>query len=213
MLATRPTSTCGGQVYERNNDGFLHCGPLPAGAADWLVRLGFQSVVPRSRGHANEESTGDIWRPISASGQRSVTHTLNLQLNTDELAYISRHAGGRSLMVDDVLLRFLASADEQFEYPNLDENRAAAMCFSLGAILRQTFFVRIVRWFALAATDTFSISQDDTVLPACSRFTREWRAQSWPFRGSNCGAEGLLDSIQQERATIETCKLELGIRG
>ncbi len=85
-----------------------------------------------------------------------VLHTLNLRLHPNDLAYIATHAGDQALIVDRSLLplweqfadrtpiehvfvvedsyeELLAGADpDDFEDPQLDENAAAAMCYTSG---------------------------------------------------------------------------------
>src|SRR6266568_1875986 len=85
-----------------------------------------------------------------------VLHTLNLRLHPNDLAYIANHAGDKAVIVDRSLLPLLeqfrertqiehvfvvedsyedllagAAADDWVE-PDLDENEAAAMCYTSG---------------------------------------------------------------------------------
>ena len=85
-----------------------------------------------------------------------VLHTLNLRLHPNDLAYIASHAGDRAVVVDRALVPLLdqfrgeteiehvfvvedsyeellagASADD-WRDPELDENEAAAMCYTSG---------------------------------------------------------------------------------
>src|SRR3982751_6260963 len=83
-----------------------------------------------------------------------VLHTLNLRLHPNDLAYIAAHAGDRAVIVDKSLLplleqfvdrtaiehvlvvedwyeELLAGADpDAWRDPELDENAAAAMCYT-----------------------------------------------------------------------------------
>ncbi|HKW90223.1 MAG TPA: long-chain fatty acid--CoA ligase [Candidatus Acidoferrales bacterium] len=111
---------------------------------------------------------------------------------------------------------FLASADDNFEYPKLDENEAASMCFTSGTTGKSKGVVYshralVLHSFAETMTDGFAISHHQTVLPACSMF----HANAWGipftaamtgtkvvFPGPNVDAESLLDAIEQERVTI-----------
>src|SRR6201984_2816102 len=85
-----------------------------------------------------------------------VLHTLNLRLHPNDLAYIADHAGDRAVIVDASLVplleqcrertkiehvfvvedsyeELLASADaSDWRDPELDENEAAAMCYTSG---------------------------------------------------------------------------------
>src|SRR5581483_11069166 len=85
-----------------------------------------------------------------------VLHTLNIRLHPSDLAYIASHAGDKAVIVDQMLVPLLdqficeteiehvfvvdssyeellagASADD-YEEPDLDENEAAAMCYTSG---------------------------------------------------------------------------------
>src|SRR4051795_9835116 len=85
-----------------------------------------------------------------------VLHTLNLRLHPNDLAYIATHAGDRAVIVDRSLLPLLDQfrdrtkiehvfvvddsyeelldtvSDEDFRELDLDENEAAAMCYTSG---------------------------------------------------------------------------------
>src|SRR6266581_4087895 len=85
-----------------------------------------------------------------------VLHTLNLRLHPSDLAYIADHAGDRAVIVDRSLLPLLDQFKEQTKIehvfvvedsyedllagadaddwrdPELDENEAAAMCYTSG---------------------------------------------------------------------------------
>ena len=85
-----------------------------------------------------------------------VLHTLNLRLHHNDIGYIAKHAGDRALIVDRSLLplvelfkdgtdiehvfvvedsyeELLAGADpDDWREPELDENAAAAMCYTSG---------------------------------------------------------------------------------
>lgn len=111
---------------------------------------------------------------------------------------------------------FLAGADDNCEYPQIDENEAAAMCFTSGTTgfakgVLYSHRALVLHSFASAMPDAFALSQNDTVLPACSMF----HANAWGvpftaamvgaklvFPGPNLDAESVLDLIEQERVTI-----------
>src|SRR5439155_14513398 len=88
-------------------------------------------------------------------------HTLNVRLHEDDLRYIVEHAGDRVVLLDSslagVMPRFdgiereilmpdgpgdrdgaldyeelVAGGDPGFEFPDFDERRAAAMCYTSG---------------------------------------------------------------------------------
>ena len=111
---------------------------------------------------------------------------------------------------------FLAAADDNFEYPQLEEDEAATMCFTSGTTGKSKGVVYshralVLHSFAETMRDSFGVSHHETVLPACSMF----HANAWglPFTvamvgaklvlpGPNVDAESLLDAIEQERVTI-----------
>jgi len=112
----------------------------------------------------------------------------------------------------------LAAASEDFTYPLLDENEAAAMCYTSGTTGRPKGVVYSHRAIVLhsmscCGVDSLGISMRDTMLPVTSLF----HANGWgiPFTSAMSGAkvvlggpyadgEGLLDLMVQERVTVTT---------
>ena len=111
---------------------------------------------------------------------------------------------------------FLSQASEDFTYPQLDENAAAAMCYTSGTTGRSKGVVYSHRAIALhslncCGVDSFAISTRDTVLPVASMF----HVNGWgiPFTAALAGSKlvlpgpfadpaGLLDLMVQERVTV-----------
>jgi fatty-acyl-CoA synthase len=109
----------------------------------------------------------------------------------------------------------LEQAGGDFEYPRLDENEAAAMCFTSGTTGNAKGVVYshralVLHSFAQAMADTFGISHEDVVLPVSSMF----HANAWGvpftcamvgakmiFPGPHLDAESLLDLIEKQRVT------------
>jgi fatty-acyl-CoA synthase len=110
----------------------------------------------------------------------------------------------------------LAGASEDFTYPPIDENQAAAMCYTSGTTGRSKGVVYSHRALVLHSMDccgvnSFAISSRDTVLQMASLF----HANGWgmPFTAAMAGAkvvlpgpfadaEGILDLMEQERVTV-----------
>ena len=110
----------------------------------------------------------------------------------------------------------LASAPAEFHYPEIDENDGAAMCFTSGTTgfskgVIYSHRALVLHSMAEAMTDSFGISQRDTVMPVAPMF----HANAWglPYTcvmvgarmmlpGPNVDAESVLDLMVQERVTL-----------
>ncbi len=170
-----------------------------------------------------------------------VLHTLNLRLHPDDLAFIAGHAGDRAVIVDRSLVPLLeqfqertpikhvfvvedsyeellatASPDE-WQDPELDENEAAAMCYTSGTTGRPKGVVyshRSTLLHALAilagAPLGLSLSERDTLMPVVPMF----HANAWGypyvaamigsrivFPGPHLDPESLLEDFVQENVT------------
>src|SRR6202162_1751171 len=89
----------------------------------------------------------------------------------------------------------LSGASEDFTYPQLDENEAAAMCYTSGTTGRSKGVVYSHRAIALhsmscCGVDSLGISMRDTILPVTSLF----HANGWgiPFTSAIAGAKVVL---------------------
>jgi fatty-acyl-CoA synthase len=110
----------------------------------------------------------------------------------------------------------LATADEDFRYPELDENDGAAMCFTSGTTgaskgVIYSHRALVLHSFAQGLVDSFGIGHHDTVLSVAPMF----HANAWGLAytcamlgarlilpGPNLDPESVLDLLVQERVTI-----------
>ena len=112
--------------------------------------------------------------------------------------------------------KLLAEAGDDFQYPSLDENDGAAMCYTSGTTGNSKGVIYshralVLHSLAEAGVDSFAVSHHDTVLPVAPMF----HANAWglPYTcvmtgarlilpGPNVDAESILDLISQEGVTI-----------
>ena len=183
---------------------------------------------------------GVLLRRSRAAG--FVLHTLNIRLHPNDLAYIAKHAGDRAVVVDKALVPLLeqfrgeteiehvfvvedsyeellagASADD-WRDPELDEDEAAAMCYTSGTTGRPKGVVyshrsTVLHTFGVAACNPLGIgvSEGDAILPVVPMF----HANAWgyPYLATMLGAkivypgphldpESLLDDFEQEERDL-----------
>jgi fatty-acyl-CoA synthase len=173
----------------------------------------------------------------------AVLHTLNPRLASDQLAYIISHADDRVIFADAVLMGLLdpiraempgvreivvmddntpyeeslaASPGEPYSWPDLDENDAAATCYTSGTTghPKGVLFSHrslVLHSYSLCLADVFALSERDTILQLVPMF----HANGWgiPYAAVMVGAKIVLSGrflqpadiaqmIESERATF-----------
>src|SRR5579862_2049303 len=168
-----------------------------------------------------------------------VLHTLNLRLHPNDLAYIADHAGDRAVIVDRSLLPLLEQFREQTRIehvfvvedgyeellasaspddwgdPQIDENEAAAMCYTSGTTGRPKGVVyshrsTVLHTLGVTANNHLGIGigVNDAILPVVPMF----HANAWGYPyvatmtgsklvypGPHLDPESLLDLMSGER--------------
>jgi fatty-acyl-CoA synthase len=185
----------------------------------------------------------ELYLAVPAMG--AVLHTLNIRLHPDDLEYIAAHAEDKIVFCDASLAEtmpdfegvervvlmpdgsdgeragamdyeeLLAGGSEDFEFPELDENSAAAMCYTSGTTGRPKGVVyshrsTILHSLAVIAPDAIGISSGDSLMPVVPMF----HANAWgvPYAALLAGARlvlpgprtdprALADLIAAERVT------------
>src|SRR3954451_9806217 len=157
---------------------------------------------------------------LAVPSMGAVLHTLNIRLFEDDLRYVVDHASDRVIFLDatlaDVMVHFdgvehevlmpdgsgeregaldyeelVASGDPDFAFPDLDENAAAAMCYTSGTTGRPKgvlYSHRSTLLHALSActTDAMGMRETDSVMPVVPMF----HANAWgmPYASALAGA-------------------------
>jgi fatty-acyl-CoA synthase len=169
-----------------------------------------------------------------------VLHTLNLRLHPNDLAYIASHAGDRAVIVDRSLLplldqfrdrtsiehvfvvedsyeELLASGDpDAWRDPELDENEAAAMCYTSGTTGQPKGVVyshrsTVLHTIGVGAAQPLSLSvaEKDVILPVVPMF----HANAWgyPYLAAMSGASLVYPGPFLDPETLLEDMVECGV--
>jgi fatty-acyl-CoA synthase len=161
---------------------------------------------------------------LAVPSMGAVLHTLNIRLHEQDLRYIVEHASDRVIFLDaslasvmpqfdgterEILMpdgrgkrqgaldyeELVAGGDPAFEFPELDENTAAAMCYTSGTTGRPKGVLYSHRSIVLhtlgaALPDSMGIREADSVMPVVPMF----HAMAWgiPYIATMLGARQVL---------------------
>jgi fatty-acyl-CoA synthase len=164
----------------------------------------------------------ELYLAVPAMG--AVLHTLNVRLFEEDLRYIATHADDRLVFVDASLAgampgfegpereivmpdgpgeregaldyeELVAGGDPSFEFPDFDENTAAAMCYTSGTTGRPKgvlYSHRSIVLHTLGAglPDSMGVREADSVMPVVPMF----HAMAWgiPYLATMIGARQVL---------------------
>ena len=157
---------------------------------------------------------------LAVPSMGAVLHTLNIRLFEEDLHYIVGHAEDKVIFVDaslaDVMPKFdgpehivlmpdapgeregaldyeqlVSDGDPGFQFPDLDENTAAAMCYTSGTTGRPKGVVyshrsTVLHSLGAGHSDAMAIRQADRIMPVVPMF----HANAWgiPYTSSLSGA-------------------------
>jgi fatty-acyl-CoA synthase len=171
---------------------------------------------------------------LAVPSMGAVLHTLNIRLFEDDLRYIVRHAQDRVIFLDasladqmphfdgvehQVLMpdaeasrtgaldyeELIASGDPGFSFPEVDENSAAAMCYTSGTTGRPKGVVyshrsTVLHTLLINQADGPGLRERDTVLPIVPMF----HANAWglPYAAAMAGSKLVLPGPRMDPASL-----------
>jgi fatty-acyl-CoA synthase len=199
--------------------------------ANALVRLGLRPGDRVATVAWNTHSHLELYFAVPAMG--AVLHTINGRLSAEQVARIAEHAGDRFVFADPELAPLienvsgpeawiavdgpapserwqsyeplLQAAEPRASFPIVDENEAAALCYTSGTTGEPKGVLYSHRGIALhtlaiSLPDSFAVSEHDRVLPAVPMF----HANAWglPFAAALAGASLVLPGPRPSPASI-----------
>ncbi len=174
----------------------------------------------------------ELYLAIPSMG--AVLHTLNIRLFEDDLRYVVGHAEDRVIFLDaslaelmphfdgvehEVLMpdsdgdregalqyeELIASGDEGFEFPDADENAAAAMCYTSGTTGRPKGVVyshrsTVLHTLLANQADGIGLRERDSALPVVPMF----HANAWgiPYAAAMAGSKLVLPGPRMDPASL-----------
>jgi fatty-acyl-CoA synthase len=171
---------------------------------------------------------------LAVPSMGAVLHTLNIRLFEDDLRYIVGHAKDRVIFLDaslaglmpqfdgvehEVLMpdadadrpgalqyeELISSGEKGFDFPDLDENAAAAMCYTSGTTGRPKGVVyshrsTVLHTLLANQADTLGLREGDTVLPIVPMF----HANAWglPYATAMAGSKLVLPGPRMDPASL-----------
>jgi fatty-acyl-CoA synthase len=171
---------------------------------------------------------------LAVPSMGAVLHTLNIRLFDDDLRYIVGHAEDRVIFLDastaermprfdgvehEVLMpdadtgrdgaldyeQLIASGDPGFEFPDLDENAAAAMCYTSGTTGRPKGVVyshrsTVLHSLLVNQADGPGLRERDAALPIVPMF----HANAWgfPYSATMAGSKLVLPGPKMDPADL-----------
>jgi fatty-acyl-CoA synthase len=180
---------------------------------------------------------------LAVPGMGAVLHTLNIRLFEDDLRYIVDHAGDRVVFLDASLAgampRFegvehevlmpdgpgeregaldyedlLAGGDPGFEFPDLEEDSAAAMCYTSGTTGRPKGIVyshrsTVLHSLCVNQPDAVGLRERDSVMPVVPMF----HANAWglPYAAALAGARQVFPGPHMEPASLARLIADEGV--
>jgi fatty-acyl-CoA synthase len=182
-----------------------------------LARLGIREGDRVGTFSWNNQQHQEAYLAVPCMG--AVLHTLNLRLPPEQLAWIINHAEDEVIIVDESLAPALAKIKDQlttvkhivttgrdyeeligaeaegFDWPELDERSAAAMCYTTGTTGDPKGVVyshRSVYLHSLAQWGAFSLQESDRLLVIVPMF--HVNAWGFPYTAWMIGADLLMPS-------------------
>jgi fatty-acyl-CoA synthase len=171
---------------------------------------------------------------LAVPSMGAVLHTLNIRLFEDDLRYIVRHAADRVIFLDaslagqmprfdgvehEILMpdadaareralayeELIASGDPGFVFPDVEENAAAAMCYTSGTTGSPKGVVYSHRSTVLHTlfanqADGLGVRERDTVLPVVPMF----HANAWglPYAATMAGSKLVMPGPKMDPASL-----------